>query len=79
MRTPGSVEEGVPTRCPRHSLRQCKEEKNLLGRKPQVKWPKSCIKKEWKITSTDLSKTLKELKGSVDWKPEKMSDLITQL
>ncbi|KAK0151655.1 hypothetical protein N1851_007033 [Merluccius polli] len=49
--------------------------KNMQGRKPLVKWPKS-NSKEWETINTDLSLILRNIKGSAENKLEKMGDII---
>ena len=46
------------------------------GRKPSVKWPGSCEKKEWEKINQDLSSLLEQLKGTAIRKLERMGDLI---
>ncbi len=55
---------------------QSTTENKIQGRKPQVRWPKSCEKKEWKTIDTDISNLLGQLRGTVVKKLEWMGDLI---
>ncbi|RXN17451.1 hypothetical protein ROHU_008023 [Labeo rohita] len=51
-------------------------ENKIQGRKPQVRWPKSCERKEWETIDTDISNLLGQLRGTVVRKLERMGDLI---
>lgn len=51
-------------------------ENKIQGQKPDIKWPKSCAKKEWETIDTDISKLLGQLRGTAIKKHERMGDLI---
>ena len=51
-------------------------EKKIQGRRPLIKWPKSCEKALWMEVNTDLCNILEGLKGTTRKKLEKMGDLI---
>lgn len=51
-------------------------EKKILGRKPLVKWPKSCDKTLWKEINTDLCNILEAVRGNTLKKLEVMGNLI---
>ena len=51
-------------------------ERKMNGRKPQILWPKSCQKKEWETTDTDLVHLLEGLKGCVERKLDKIGEII---
>lgn len=46
------------------NLSQPTTENKIQGRKTQVKWPKSCEKKEWETIDTDISNLLGQLRGT---------------
>ena len=58
------------------SLHQLATETKILGRKPLIKWPKSCEKKMWDSINTDISKLLEQLRGTAIKKLEKMGEMI---
>ena len=58
------------------NLPQPTTENKIQGQKPQVRWPKSCEKKEWETTDTDISNLLGQLRGAAVKKLERMGDLI---
>ncbi|KAL0199484.1 hypothetical protein M9458_008024, partial [Cirrhinus mrigala] len=58
------------------NLSQPAIENKIQGRKPQVRWPKSCERKEWETIDTDISNLLGQLRGTVVRKLERMGDLI---
>lgn len=51
-------------------------ESKTQERKQQIKWPRSCEKKEWEVINTDISKLLGQLRGIAVKKLERMGDLI---
>lgn len=58
------------------SLQQPATETRIQGRKPLIKWPKSCEKKVWETVNEDISKLLEHLKGTAEKKLGKMGELI---
>jgi len=58
------------------NLPQPTTENKIQRRKTQVKWPKSCEKKEWETIDTDISNLWGQLMGSAVKKLERMGDLI---
>ena len=51
-------------------------EKKIQGRRPTVKWPKSCDKTLWEEVNTDLCNILEGIRGSTMKKLERMGNLI---
>lgn len=51
-------------------------EEEKKGRKPIVKWPKSCDKTLWKEVNTDLCNILEGIRGVTIKKLERMGNLI---
>ena len=51
-------------------------EKKIQGRRPLVKWPKSCDKTLWKEVNADLCSILEGIRGTTLKKLEKMGDLM---
>ena len=80
IRTPDEAQPGTdppPTdMSPEPIQPQMAVERKMNGRKPQILWPKSCQKKEWETTDTDLVHLLEGLKGCVDRKLDKIGEII---
>jgi len=53
-----------------------KEEKNLNGHRPGVRWPRACEKPAWDTVNTDLCFELERLPGTVENKLDKYRDII---
>ncbi|KAJ8349704.1 hypothetical protein SKAU_G00248340 [Synaphobranchus kaupii] len=67
---PGTGEQPEPS-----PLRPAAEKK-IQGRKPLIKWPKSCEKAMWEEVNADLCNILEMLRGTTMKKLERMGELI---
>ncbi|KAL1263729.1 hypothetical protein QQF64_006468 [Cirrhinus molitorella] len=79
IRTPDEAQPGTesPTDISPEPIQpQTAVERKMNGRKPQILWPKSCQKKEWETTDTDLVHLLEGLKGCVERKLDKIGEII---
>ena len=79
IRTPDEAQpstDPITDESPEPIQPQIAVERRLSGRKPQILWPKSCQKKEWETTDTDLVHLLEGLKGCVEKKLDKIGEII---
>ena len=79
IRTPDEAQpstDPITDESPEPIQPQIAVERRLSGRKPQILWPKSCRKKEWETTDTDLVHLLEGLKGCVEKKLDKIGEII---
>lgn len=76
INTPITEEESNTQASCEPSVPQVAAEKKIQGRRPMIKWPKSCEKSEWETVNTDLCRLLDQLKGPVGRKFDKMGELI---